>query len=126
MHAGFVHSTEQPLGLAEPGWVSVCVLASCTGPTQPLLTELESEFETISFTEVQTWTGPQEVTCSYLLVQRQNSIYPHPCQASADLICPSESLVAGIPQSLFSSGWQSVQLEVFSCLKIQNNILYFS
>lgn len=109
-------------------WLSLgqYVLTSSTGPTQPMMTEIESKFKTISFTEVQTWTGPWEVTCSYLLVPRQNCIYPHPCQASAYLICSPESPAAGIPHSLCSSGWQFVQLEMFSCLKIQINIRYFS
>lgn len=104
MQAGFVHSTEQPLGLSLAG--SVCVLTLCTGPTQPLLTEFESEFETFSFTEVQTWTGPQKVTILISLFKAK-IIYTHtPSQASAYLICSSESPVAGIPQSLFQ--WLAV------------------
>lgn len=64
------------------------VLTSCAHPTQPLLAEFESEFETFSFTEIQSWTGPQEVIYSYLLVQRQNYIYPHPIlgQCLSDLL----------------------------------------
>jgi len=114
----------QPLGLhwdllSLSGPVHIPV--SRTAPVQPSLIECESEIEKFSFTKIQTWKGPWEVTCSYHLIER----HPIPGECLSDLLF---RITSNRDSAVSVFQWLAVRAagNFFLSFKIQNNILYFS